>query len=236
MRAWMALSVAMSNSPRARPDWLVATTVCQPAWLRRAIASSEPGIGTHSSGDLTKSSRSSLIVPSRSRMTSFMRRASRPQTARRDRSATRFIVVRSGAEQGQPVGAQRRRVGVDHDVVEEGIDRRLQRRRAGCSERAYSPSRVGQVGARADVGERGGERLLGGLARAAPGRPAPTPRRSSSGCCRRACWRRRAPAPRARPGTRAPRRAAPRCRAAPGAGSSPRRPRARRGAAASCWK
>ena len=53
IRAWIAFSVAMSNRPRARPDWLVAITVCQPAWLRRAIASSEPGIGTHSAGDLT---------------------------------------------------------------------------------------------------------------------------------------------------------------------------------------
>ena len=31
--ACIALSVAMSNRPRPMPDWLVATTVCQPAWL-----------------------------------------------------------------------------------------------------------------------------------------------------------------------------------------------------------
>ena len=51
--ACMALSVAMSNKPRPKPDWLLATTTCQPAWLRRAIASSAPGRGIHSSGDLT---------------------------------------------------------------------------------------------------------------------------------------------------------------------------------------
>ena len=53
MRAWMALSAAMSNRPRARPDWLLAITVCQPAWFSRAIASSAPGTGTHSSADFT---------------------------------------------------------------------------------------------------------------------------------------------------------------------------------------
>ena len=42
----------MSNRPRPRPDWLVASTMCQPAWLSRAIASSAPGSGTHSSGEL----------------------------------------------------------------------------------------------------------------------------------------------------------------------------------------
>ena len=70
--ACMALSEATSNRPRPRPDWLVATTTCQPAWLSRAMASSAPGNGSHSDGDLTKSALSSLIVPSRSRMTSFI--------------------------------------------------------------------------------------------------------------------------------------------------------------------
>src|SRR6201746_2227435 len=68
----MALSEATSNSPRPRPDWLEAPATCQPAWFRRAIASSAPGSGTHSCGVLTNSSLSTLIVPSRSRMTSFM--------------------------------------------------------------------------------------------------------------------------------------------------------------------
>src|SRR5882724_3364123 len=47
-------------------------TTCHPAWLRRAMASSAPGRGIHSSGDLMNSSLSALMVPSRSRMTSFM--------------------------------------------------------------------------------------------------------------------------------------------------------------------
>lgn len=48
----MALRVSMSNSPRPTPDWFEATTTRQPDSLRRAMASSEPGIGFHSSGDL----------------------------------------------------------------------------------------------------------------------------------------------------------------------------------------
>ena len=56
--ACIALSEATSNRPRPRPDWFDATTTCQPAWLSRAIASSAPGSGVHSSGVLTKSSRS----------------------------------------------------------------------------------------------------------------------------------------------------------------------------------
>jgi hypothetical protein len=70
--ACMALSVAMSNKPRPKPDWLLATTTCQPAWLRRAMASRAPGNGIHSSGDLMKSSLSWLMVPSRSKMTSLL--------------------------------------------------------------------------------------------------------------------------------------------------------------------
>jgi len=50
-------------------------------------ASIEPGIGRHSAGDLMYWSLSWLITPSRSRMTSFMRR----YEARRAMSATRFI-------------------------------------------------------------------------------------------------------------------------------------------------
>ena len=54
-------------------DGVGPETAVMPAdWMSRAMASSAPGIGTHSSGDLTKSSRSSLMVPSRSRMMSFM--------------------------------------------------------------------------------------------------------------------------------------------------------------------
>ena len=70
--ACMALSDTTSNSPRPSPDWLEATTTCQPAWFSRAMASSAPGSGSHSSGDLTNSSLSLLMVPSRSRMISFM--------------------------------------------------------------------------------------------------------------------------------------------------------------------
>src|SRR5688500_15800147 len=68
----MALSEAMSNSPRPSPDWLEAITTCQPAWLSRATASSAPGSGVHSMSLLTKSSRCTLRVPLRSRMTIFM--------------------------------------------------------------------------------------------------------------------------------------------------------------------
>src|SRR5487761_2743771 len=46
----MALSVAISNKPRPRPDWLVATTTRKPAWVKRAIASRLPAMGFHSSG------------------------------------------------------------------------------------------------------------------------------------------------------------------------------------------
>ena len=51
MKACTALTLAMSTRPRPMPAWLVATTTCQPAWFRRATASSAPGTGTHSSGD-----------------------------------------------------------------------------------------------------------------------------------------------------------------------------------------
>src|SRR5690349_9327100 len=70
--AWIALSEATSKRPRPSPDWLEATAMCQPAWLSRAIASSAPGSGIHSSGDLMNASLSTLMVPSRSRMTSFI--------------------------------------------------------------------------------------------------------------------------------------------------------------------
>ena len=46
LHACMALTAAMSNSPRPMPDWLVATTVCQPAWLSARSRSSAPGTGT----------------------------------------------------------------------------------------------------------------------------------------------------------------------------------------------
>ncbi|CFW45544.1 Uncharacterised protein [Bordetella pertussis] len=67
----MALSVAVSNSPRASPDWLVASTTVQSACVRRAMACRLPGSAIHSSGDLTKASLSWLTTPSRSRMISF---------------------------------------------------------------------------------------------------------------------------------------------------------------------
>lgn len=50
----------------------VATTTCQPACVSMAMASRLRGSGTHSMLFLTKSSRSWLMTPSRSRMTSFM--------------------------------------------------------------------------------------------------------------------------------------------------------------------
>ena len=68
--SWMRIRVSRSNRPRATPDWLVATTTRQPARCRRAIAARLPGIGCHSPGDLMYSSESSLMTPSRSRITS----------------------------------------------------------------------------------------------------------------------------------------------------------------------
>ena len=79
----------MSNRPRAMPDWLVATTTRQPPCVRRAIASMLPGSGFHSAGDLMYLSLSWLIVPSRSRITSFI-----GYTASLERSATRFMASR----------------------------------------------------------------------------------------------------------------------------------------------
>src|SRR4051794_37791385 len=121
--AWIAFSVAMSNRPRASPDWLVATTVCQPAWFSRAIASSEPAIGTHSSGDLTKSSRSSLIVPSRSRMMSFIACSARHEGQIGD-------LIHVGAcmlQQRDAVRADLLVGNVDHYFVEERLGRAAER-------------------------------------------------------------------------------------------------------------
>ena len=56
----------MSNRPRPKPDWLDATTTRQPAWFRRATASSAPGWGAQSSGVRTKSSGICPSDPSRS--------------------------------------------------------------------------------------------------------------------------------------------------------------------------
>ena len=69
---WMALSTAMSSKPRPMPGWLLTITTRQPAWLSRATASSAPGSGTQSSGEVMKSSLGTFRVPSRSRISSFM--------------------------------------------------------------------------------------------------------------------------------------------------------------------
>src|SRR5512140_124776 len=113
----MALSEATSNSPRPRPDWLEAMTACQPAWLSRAMASIAPGSGFHSSGDLMYSSLSALMVPSRSRMTSFMVRSCRQ--AGQVRNPVHRLVQRG--QQTQAVQSQVGLLGIDHYLVEERI-------------------------------------------------------------------------------------------------------------------
>jgi hypothetical protein len=98
-----ALTAAMSIMPRPMPDWLVATTACQPAWFSRATASSAPGIGTHSSGavDMVLAELVEDAVAAEDDELGGVgggHGAGRPtpdcvsqQAARRDRSATRFI-------------------------------------------------------------------------------------------------------------------------------------------------
>src|SRR4051812_9806212 len=115
--AWMALSDPTSNRPRPSPDWLDATATCQPAWFSRAIASSAPGSGCHSSGVLMNSSLSTLMVPSRSRMTSLMR-SSLGQAGQVGHAVHRLV---QGGEQAEAVQAQVRLLRVDHHAVEEGI-------------------------------------------------------------------------------------------------------------------
>ena len=66
---------AMSNRPRADARLVGRHHDAIAGLVRRAIASRLPGIGLHSSGDLMYWSLSWLMVPSRSRMMSFMRRA-----------------------------------------------------------------------------------------------------------------------------------------------------------------
>ena len=146
--ACTALTAAMSNMPRPMPDWLVATTTCQPAWLQPRHRLQRAGHGTHSSGDLTWSSRYSLRMPSRPRMTSLSgsvawrrpqrwRGSGRPARGQVGDAVHRRMQLR---QQRQAVGAQRRVLGIDHHAVEEGVDRRLQRgqrlQRARCSRRA----------------------------------------------------------------------------------------------------
>src|SRR5690606_37023512 len=130
----MALSVSMPNRPRPTPDWLDATTTRQPHWLRRAMASSAPGMGFHSSGDLMNWSESTLMTPSRSRMMSFIgmvvypglcdaravagRRAGRSGRQARD---VGHLVHQAGKlrQQRDAVGAGQRLLGHHHDVLEE---------------------------------------------------------------------------------------------------------------------
>ena len=52
--ACIAFNACMSKSPRASPDWFVATATRQPFWFSCAIAARLPGSGVHSSGDLMK--------------------------------------------------------------------------------------------------------------------------------------------------------------------------------------
>src|SRR5450830_1376657 len=116
----------MSNSWRAMPDWFDATTTRYPAWFRRAIASSEPGMGIHSSGDLMKSGESWLITPSRSRMMSFCCVSFGCGACGIVSSGSQFRDVGHAIhhavqrrEQRQAVIAQRQVVGHHHHVVEE---------------------------------------------------------------------------------------------------------------------
>ena len=214
----MALTAAMSNSPRPMPDWLVAMTVCQPAWLRRAIASSAPGSGNGgSSAALTKSSRSSLIVPSRSRTTSF----SGVTAASLDRSATRFIAA------CRPMSSASRLA-----------------RSAASSALTMTPSKNASTGARSDAQfaqRRRVLRLSNRRRRARPRSPsrranssarrpcaagrrriARRRRRPSSGCWRCACWPPPEMPTQAGRGTHAPRPGASETSAQHAGGSRPR--------------
>jgi hypothetical protein len=119
--ACMALSEATSNSPRPKPDWLLTTTTCHPAWLRRAMASRAPGKGSHSEGDLTYSALSSLMVPSRSRMTSFISACQSRQIGHAVHGDVQAF------EQALAVQTQVHFFGIDHDTVEECVHRRAQR-------------------------------------------------------------------------------------------------------------
>src|SRR6478609_4173257 len=159
--ACMALSEATSNRPRPRPDWLDAITTWYPAWFMRAMASRAPGSGCHSCGDLMYWSLSTLMVPSRSRMTSFIGGSLLDDQARQVGHAVHGAV--QGGEQAQAVGAQLRVLGVDHHVVEEPVDRRTQRgqrlQRGGVVAGTELLAR-----ARRDVAHRRMQRLFGRFA------------------------------------------------------------------------
>jgi hypothetical protein len=121
---------------RCRPGWwppphVPAGVVEARHGLQRA------GHRTHSSGALTWSSRYSLRMPSRPRMTSFtgcigadprLRRFAAPAQAGQAGQVGHAVHRARAARPAAPAGcAQRGVVGVDHHGVEEGIHRRLQR-------------------------------------------------------------------------------------------------------------
>src|ERR1019366_7781340 len=92
------------------------------------MASSAPGTGTHSSGAFAKSSRSSLIVPSRSRMMSFIGAGS----VRHQGQIGHLVHVGPGMlQQYEAIVTELRVVDVDHDLVEKSLRRRAQRRQRG---------------------------------------------------------------------------------------------------------
>src|SRR5947207_15661768 len=92
------------------------------------MASSEPLMGIHSSGDLMKASESQLITPSRSRMISFMlwpMAISDCQLGNIGNLIQHQVQIR---QQRQPVVAQLFIFRHHHYVVEKGIDFGTQQR------------------------------------------------------------------------------------------------------------
>src|SRR4051794_13685410 len=95
------------------------------------MASSEPGSATHSSGDLMNASESTLITPSRSRMTTFLVGMACGSGGEPGNVRDAIHLLMQRAEQGQAVCTQRRIFRIDHHVVKESVDRFAQ-----CGERS----------------------------------------------------------------------------------------------------
>src|ERR1700760_4784746 len=100
------------------------------------MASRLPGMATHSSGDLMNASESTLITPSRSRMTSFLFvtmwaafSAFSGSELRNIRDAVHLLMKR--VQQRETVVAQRGVFGVHHHIVEEGVHAFAQRGERG---------------------------------------------------------------------------------------------------------
>ena len=207
--AWIALSGRCRTGRAPMPDWLVATTTCQPAWFRRAIASSAPGIGmplVRRLDELVAVVVDGAVAVEDDRASCASPCSCRQLATGRRRGSSRRAASASSAE---AVGAQVGVLGLHHHVVEEGVDRRAQRgqrlQRAGVvaarrtARRPAARRRASRRTARFSAASCSSARVDVRVGAARP----------SSGCCRCACWRRPAPALRAarrrrarRPGAR----------------------------------